>query len=316
MDHDIVLKKIPLSALFSHVGKRVHKMEAAYNQDEYAETKTRRAQGRELKRALGTQDAGPNATEYDMWEIKTIMDAKRNGDVIMLQIEWDYTKEQLLDYATKGQKIDQFGWEPIQNIAGNCDSAIQAFLEDFVSTKDKKCRVRNRIDHREVRRAWNAIKASRDAGGPPLKKLRMYDSGEHHALDELHEEFDHADEPSSNNNTPPTIPSKLAPDTLAASLALQLKRSEDEKAAVQAQLAELLARQAGKKAAGGASKDFGLLTILNKVRDVIASQLMEDFITHYAGEDVVRETMTQKPDKKDDGTELSKQERDSLPSFI
>eukprot|EP00899_Mesostigma_viride_P017541 jgi/Mesvir1/25789/Mv17940-RA.1 len=250
MDHEVILKKIPLTALFSHVGKRLHKLETAYNQDNYADTKTKRAQGRELKRALENTDAGPSATEYDTWDIKTIMDAKRNGDVMMLQIEWDYTKEQLLDYATKGQKVDLFGWEPIQNIAGNCDSAIQAFLDDFVSTKDKKCRVNNRVDHREVRKAWNAVKAARDAGGPPFKKFHTYDSGENH--DEMHE-FDHDNEPSSSNHTPNTIPSKLATDPLAASLAEQLKRSQEEAAKAQAQLAHLLSQQA---ATGRGTKDM------------------------------------------------------------
>eukprot|EP00899_Mesostigma_viride_P006396 jgi/Mesvir1/15758/Mv03330-RA.1 len=93
MDHEAVLKKIPLTSIFTHVGRRLNKMEAAYNHEEYADTKNKRAKTREERRAqmqgaVGGSGYGLTPKERDEWEIASIADAKYEGDNIILLIDF------------------------------------------------------------------------------------------------------------------------------------------------------------------------------------------------------------------------------------
>eukprot|EP00899_Mesostigma_viride_P010302 jgi/Mesvir1/19273/Mv10353-RA.1 len=254
MDHETILKKIPLTSLFTHVGRRLHKMESTFHQEEYADTKSKRVKVREEKRAMMQTDVGPSGyglphKERDEWEIASISDAKFEGDNLLLLIEWDFTKEHLMECAVKGQKIQKFSWEPIDMLASNCDAAVASFVQDFVSTK-AKCKAGNRADHTDVRRRWNEIQAERNAAHEPqTKRLRRESRPQTVEQDEQEQSYQSNDEPSHNETPPKT---KMDSDEIAE----RLKKSEEEKAAVQKQLADLIARQAAVKTQGRGTKDM------------------------------------------------------------
>eukprot|EP00899_Mesostigma_viride_P016028 jgi/Mesvir1/24426/Mv21641-RA.1 len=243
MDHETILKKIPLTSLFTHVGRRLHKMESTFHKEETADTKSKRVKVREEKRAMMQTDVGPSGygmnKERDEWEIASISDAKFEGDNLLLLIEWDFTKEHLMECAVKGQKIQKFSWEPIDMLASNCDAAVASFVQDFVSTK-AKCKAGNKADHTDVRRRWNEIQAERNAAHEPqTKRIRRESRPQTVPVEQDEQELSYQsnDEPSHNETPPKT---KMDSDEIAE----RLKKSEEEKAAVQKQLADLIARQA------------------------------------------------------------------------